>query len=572
MEVPDMAVFLRTLPHLEGLSVERVDRDEAGITTSLRAMAEGTPCPACQQASPHVHSAYGRTVAALPWSGLRVRLRVRSRRFRCHNASCPRKIFCERLPALVPVYGRRTHRCGTALLTVGVALGGRPGGRLLPALALVASRTTLLRLVRATPATPEPTRAGVAPAVLGVDEWAFRRRPPARRFGTILVDLVRHRPVDLLREATAGAFARWLRAHPGARVISRDRGGAFADGAQQGAPQARQVADRFHLLRHLGNAVKRVLQRHAHAVERVPAPELARPPASAPADQGRPLSRATSARSARPDRRASRERTKQARRERYEAVQQLAATGMTTSAIARALRLHRHTVQKYRPLSAPPERRHTWRLPSLLAPYEGYLLERWRQGCHNAMALWHELEQRGFPGKYRTVARLVADWKALARTGAPVPPPPAGLTPRQATALLLLRPQRRTTPEQRAVEQVSTVHPEIHTAVTLFDRFARLLRQAPTTTAKARAERLTRLARWIADATRCGLGEVEAFTTKLRQDLSAVQAAFTLPYSQGQTEGQITRLKALKRQMFGRANFDLLRQRFLLSAATSAPP
>ena len=108
--------------------------------------------------------------------------------------------------------------------------------------------------------------------------------------------------------------------------------------------------------------------------------------------------------------------------------------------------------------------------------------------------------------------------------------------------------------------------------MTLFDRFARLLRQAPTTTAKARAERLTRLARWIADATRCGLGEVEAFTTKLRQDLSAVQAAFTLPYSQGQTEGQITRLKALKRQMFGRANFDLLRQRFLLSAATSAPP
>src|SRR6478672_1969156 len=102
MEVPDMAVFLRTLPHLEGLSVERVDRDEAGITTSLRAMAEGTPCPACQQPSPHVHSAYGRTVADLPWSGLRVRLRVRSRRFRCHNARCPRKIFCERLPALVP--------------------------------------------------------------------------------------------------------------------------------------------------------------------------------------------------------------------------------------------------------------------------------------------------------------------------------------------------------------------------------------------------------------------------------------------------------------------------------------
>jgi transposase len=446
-----------------------------------------------------------------------------------------------------------------------VALGGRPGARLLPALAGRASRTTLLRLVRATPATSAATRGGAAPSVLGVDEWAFRRGPPERRFGTILVDLVRHRPVDLLRQATAGAFATWLRAHLGARVISRDRGGAFADGAKQGAPHARQVADRFHLLRNLGHALKRVLQRHADRLKRVPAP-------AASADQMQSSSSTTAVRPERPDRRASREDTRQAMRKRYEAVQQLAATGMSTSAIARALGVHRHTVQKYRPLPAPPERRHGWRLPSLLAPYEAYLLERWRQGCHNAMALWRELEQRGFPGKYRTVARLVAHWKALARTGAPVPPPPAGLTPRQATALLLLRPHRRSTPEQRAVEQVRTVHPEIHTAVSLFDRFAALLRRAPPPTAKAREERLTGLARWIADAAGCGLGELEAFTTKLRQDLPAVQAAFTLPYSQGQTEGQITRLKALKRQMFGRANFDLLRQRFLLSAPATAPP
>jgi transposase len=215
-----------------------------------------------------------------------------------------------------------------------------------------ARRTTLLRLVRATPATPatpEPSRAGVAPPALGVAEWAFRRGPPERRFGTILVDLLRHRPVDLLREATAGAVASWLRAHPGARVIRRDRGGdrggAFAEGAKQGAPHAKQVADQFHLLRNLGHAVKRVLQRHADRLQRVPAPAAPSPPP--PGDQGRPTSAATNAaRPERVDRRASRERPRQAMRERYAAVPQLAATGLSTSAIARALGLHRHTVPK----------------------------------------------------------------------------------------------------------------------------------------------------------------------------------------------------------------------------------
>ena len=342
------------------------------------------------------------------------------------------------------------------------------------------------------------------------------------------------------------------------------------------------MGSRFPLLRNLGDAVTRVLQRHADELQRVPGPAL--PPASPPADQAPAAAPATGARPERPHRRASRERTRQAMRERYEAVQQVAAWGMMTSAIARALRLPRHTVQQSRPLPAPPERRHGWRFPSLLAPYEGYLLERWRQGGHTAMTLWRELGQRGFPGQYRTVARLVAHWQALARTGAPVHRG-AGATTASGTAaaagdcpaaLAPAPPDHASTMRRRADAHRASRGPYRRgPARPLLDRFAGLRRQAPPTTTKAgeaRLARLARLARWTADAARSGLSEVEAFTTKLRQDRTAVQAALTLPYSQGQTEGQITRLKALKRHRFGRANFDLLRKRFLLSATTAAPP
>jgi transposase len=442
------------------------------------------------------------------------------------------------------------------------------------ALALPTSRMTLVRLLCTTPAPPA---GGRAPRVLGVDEWAFRR---GRRYGSILVDLEQHRPVDLLPDATAVGFAAWLKMHPGAAIISRDRGGAFADGARAGAPNAIQVADRFHLLRNLGAVVKRVLQRHASRVQHVPAPPpLSRAPA--PGDRASDTTRkrvggevtevSLVARPERADRRASRARTKQTMQEHFEAVQRLAATGMASSAIARVLGLHRHTVQKYRRLSAPPERRHVSRHTSILAPYTGYLLERWRQGCRSAMRLWRELASRGYVGKYRSVARLVADWKRLERAGEAVPPPPPGLTPRQAAGLLLVRPQERTGEEQQAVDRLRTVHAEVAVAMTLFERFAQLIRAGTPRTPAAAAKRLAHLTQWTAEARGSGLAEAAAFVTKLRQDLAAVQAALTLPYSQGQTEGQITRLKALKRQMFGRAGFDLLRTRFLGTPVPAAP-
>ena len=521
------------LLRLSGLRVERVavtgDIIEV-YATPARARAR---CPSCRHLTRAVHSQYTRSAMDLPWSGARVTLHLGVRRWRCRAVGCPQRIFCERLPTLLTPYGRRTRRLLETLRAIGRALGGRPGARLARPLRVPVSRMTLLRLVRAQPAPVART-----PQVLGVDDWAFRR---GRHYGTILVDLDQHRAIDLLPEATAEALATWLRAHPGITVVSRDRGGAYAEGVRQGAPTALQVADRFHLLKNCADVVERVLRRHVGLVSQVPTPEASRIPTAL----------------LRPDRRASRERTQRATDDRFAAIHRLLARGLTISATARVLGLHRHTIQKYRALPQAPQRRHTWRRASNLAPYQAYLAERWQRSRCTARGLWREIRLLGYPGAYQNVARFVAVLRKQTRTGEPAVAVTEGLTPRRAVGLALRHPQQRTPHEAEAVAQVKGLHAELDRAVSLLESFAHLLRH------RTDEQPLERLATWESEATRTGIPELVAFVAKLVQDQGAVEAALTQPYSQGQTEGQITRIKLLKRTMYGRANFDLLRQRFL---------
>jgi len=510
---------------------------DAAITMVVCTKAAEAPCPRCGQASHRAHSRYQRTLADLPWNGLAVQMRLQAHRFFCDNRACEQRIFTERIPTVAAPYARRTNRLAAWFTQVAFALGGIPGARLLRHSGCAISRQTLLRQIRSFPVASGPT-----PTVLSVDDFALRK---GRTYGTMVVDLEQHRVVDLLPERSADAVATWLNAHPGVQIVSRDRGGEYAEGAKRGAPEALQVADRFHLLRNLGDVTRRVLQRHAALVQRLPAPS--------PSPHG--LSRL------RLDREGAREATRARMRQRFEQIHDLAGSGMSKEAIARQLSLNRQTVYKYLALPAPPERHHAGPTVSALAPYEGYLLRRWAAGCHNARQLWRELHQQGYPGAYRNVARITGYLRHQARAGAQAPPAPAGLTPRQAVALLLLRPGDRTTAERQTVEQVKGLHQEVRQAVLLLEGFARLLRASP------QEQPDQPLGRWIGEVTGAGLPEFDAFVTKIRQDLAAVLAALRLPWSQGQTEGQITKLKLLKRSMYGRSGFDLLKQRVLYASA-----
>ena len=301
------------------------------VTAVVKTTAAGARCPLCERPATRVHSGYTRSVADVPWQGVPFRLRVHVRRFSCDEPTCARVIFAERLPGLVAPHARRTERLDAWLRAVGFALGGEAGPRLLRTLGLaVASPDTLLRQVRRAPAPAMPT-----PHVVGVDDWGSLR---GRRSGAILVDLERHRVLDLRPDREVETFTAWLRTPPGSDVISRDRGGSFAEGARLGAPRAIQIADRFHVRKNLVEAFQQVLGQEQAPVR-----------AAAESGTGAPLLPATRPLTA-PERHAR--LTAQTRRQvRYETVQRSRAAGKTMREIATELRMGQNTIQRLLRLS-----------------------------------------------------------------------------------------------------------------------------------------------------------------------------------------------------------------------------
>jgi transposase len=308
-----------TVLHLEACEV---DDTTAQITLRVQSTQTSAPCPLCATPARRIHSDYGRTLADLPWAQYRVCLQLRVRKWFCRNRRCRRRIFTERLPTIAAPWARRTLRLAQRLIALGVALGGKAGVRLGHAWDVRVSRNTLLRLLRRQPAPSFPT-----PRVLGVDDFALRKR---QTYGTILVDLERRQPVALLPERTAAPVAQWLREHPGVEVIARDRASAYAEGARQGAPAATQVADRFHLLQNLAEALTHVFTTHGRALDAVNATEHQQPvplpdgtsavpvppPPTPPAEQARTAQRAAR------------------RQARYDEVWALHRQGWSTAAIA----------------------------------------------------------------------------------------------------------------------------------------------------------------------------------------------------------------------------------------------
>jgi transposase len=544
---------------LPGCAMTAVTKSDSVLTITARSTAPTASCPRCGESSQRIHSSYTRHPHDLPLWDDTVCLVLHVRRFRCLNAACPAQTFAERLPQVVRPAAQRTVRLTTVLQQLGLALGGEAGARLGAVLHVPTSPDTLLRLIRQLPDPPMAT-----PTILGVDDWAMRR---GRTYGTLLVDLERHRPIDLLPDRTADTLAAWLRTHPGVTILSRDRSTEYARGATLGAPGVQQVLDRWHLIRNLREALERLLDRlHQRLAAMLTVNQPATPPMVS--IEARSLRRSTTDQIARQERRARRVA-------RYQEVQALHAQGVSKRHIARQLHMSRTTVIRYLRTDAFPERAHSRRV-SLLDPYVAYLQKRWDAGCHNGAQLWHEIHALGFPG----TRRMVSNWVVLRRElwlgrpsacgrrpafakepavcllpvldavgGHPLP------APRQLV-WLLLRPEETLMPSDQELLQTLRQDKGLETAYTLTQRFRQMMRQR---TAAA-------LDPWLSDCLASGMPELVNFASGLQREHSAVQAALELPYSNGQVEGQITKLKLLKRQSYGRAKLDLLRQRMLHAA------
>jgi transposase len=540
-------------PHLRGMTWNHLPLNLEGLEITSAARMPGNwlveadltgveaACPECGSPSTTRHSRYVRTLNDLPVQGARVCIRVRAARWRCQNTQCSQTIFVQRLPGVAAPHARRTRRMTEIVTLLGHSAGGRPGERLMARLGMPVSDDTLLRQLKRAARVGHPAEPL---RVVGVDDWAWRK---GHRFGTIFVDLERRTVADLLPDRSSSSVADWFRGHRDIEFVARDRHGLYAEGARSGAPQARQVADRFHLIANFRETAERQLSR-----------------------LGRPIRRL--------GRRASRPRTTSGHQEaaaragRREAMQVLFSrvrnlydAGGTAAEIMRTMKLGRARVQKWIRLDALPERNPMTPKSCTPAFFHPHLFRRWNHGCSSGRQLFAEIKQLGYTGSYAHLSRYLAHWRDRVTSVRPEAPQPRrqelpadpatgrSISPLIA-AMLCIKPRSLLTARQAGcVEALKAASPDFATMRALAMRFRGLLRSASK----------EKLGRWLEDARLSGIYGMQRFAQTLRQDIAAVENAATQIWSSGQVEGQINRLKTLKRAMYGRPSTELLRARML---------
>ena len=503
--------------------VEKVERS-AGFVEIWGRVAAGTACcRSCGTVCSRVHSRYQRHLDDTAVAGQPVVIHLTVRRFFCPAADCERRTFAEQAPGLTWRYGRRTPVARRVLEAIGLALGGRAGARLAAASGVAAGRATLLRLVRA---LPEPALA--TPTVLGIDDFALRR---GKSYGTVLADMVTRRPVDLLAGRHAQVAEDWLAAHPGVQVICRDRASAYAEGARAGAPDAVQVADRWHLWNNLTEAAEKCVIQHRACLREPAGP--ADPPMQAP-EADAPTALVTRI------------------QERYAAVQELIASGTGYRPAARHLGLALGTVKRYARAASVEELLESAARPSNLDAFQPYLHQRISQGQASPVRLFEEIHVQGYTGSKANVRDYIRRYTGWARASSASPLPPSV---HDTVTWITRHPDgldEETRPQLRAILGRC---PELDALHDCIRGFAVML-------TRRRGERLPG---WLAQARAIGLPGLNSFVTGIEHDLAAVTAGLTQPWNSGPMEGHVNRIKMLKRQMYGRANLDLLRKRVLMT-------
>ena len=515
----------------------------------LSSTSVGQPCPECGEFCSKLHSYYSRNIRDLPWAIYVIRINWKVRKFYCENESCFRKVFCERLGETVAPYARRTKRLSQCLNKIGFALGGNMGSKLAIFLGMPVSSSTMLRIIYSIKEDQEIT----TPRVLGIDDWAFRK---GKTYGTILVDLEKRKPIDLLPNREMETVKKWLEDHPGIEIISRDRASCYSQAAKLGAPQAIQVADRWHLLKNLGDALKRMLDKH-NAELRLAAKDIAQ----ASRQEKNEVVQQQELKMLEPEK-TNEPQEKTVPLSKFELnfleVKRLRNEGHSIRSIHRQTGLHRQTIKKYMKYEKYPGIAVSASKPSLALPFEAYLRKRWGEGQTNHKALWREIKEKGFMGSSQSVYRLVCKYPKDPSVKKLPPPLVIRTWSAQRVSLLLSKPFEDQDKEtQDYLRALYKRCPEANRASQLARKFKEM-------TDKLRKKRLDT---WIAKALESDIPALKNFAKGLQQDYDAVKAAVSLKWSNGQVEGQVNRLKNIKRQMYGRASFDLLRKRVILDSS-----
>ena len=513
-------------------AIRRIVLDGTVIALEAEATTTAAACPACGVVSQQIHDRYDRHPADLPWRGCPVHFILRVRRFRCTNHDCQRATFAEDFGAALPKRAQRTGGAHSFLVHLAWMMGGEAGARLARAAGLSVSPDTLLRLLRRDEHGEVET-----PRVLGVDDLALRR---GRSYATILVNLELSEPIDLLPGREAEPLAEWLRQHPGVEVVVRDRSEAYAEGARAGAPDAVQVADRFHLVKNASAAMDEMRQgRRRQMAVTVPDPPPPTPAAKPP--------------SARQQRMAER---RAARIARWEEVQRRHKDGEGLRHIAREMGISRVTVRRLIDTPIPPRNRIVHPRPGGLSspslqPYVIYLQDRWQEGCHNITQLFREIVEQGYPGSRSLLYTALHPWRP--------PRPPPEHRQRQKTRrfsvrwLCLRPPDQLKSDEQIALQQILDEDADLAAGYRLLQRFRKVITDRDGAALDA----------WLHDAQASNLASFAGLANGIIKDRAAVDAALTMCWSTSMVEGHVNRVKLIKRQGYGRSSFAVLRRRIL---------
>lgn len=502
-----------------GLVVDGARGDDASINITVRSSSPTGVCPSCGTVSRRVHSRYRRHVMDLPLSGRHARLVVIARRFRCDAVLCGRQIFTERFADnVLASSARRTARLDCIVHHLGLALGGRPAASFARRLMLPVSNDTLLRVVRRRARIPsEPLN------VVGIDDWAWRRN---HRYGTIVCDLERRRPVILLPDRERATAEAWLADHREIAIVARDRGGGYGEAVARALPHATQVADRWHLMENASRAFLDAVRKSM-----------------------RQIRSAIGATTINSDLLTCAERIQYEgflhREETNTAILSLAKEGVPIKQIVRRTGHSRKLVRQV----VRGEHNDVFRSrQSSLETHLPWLDAQWNNGSRNAAALWRKIRQLGFGGS----ARVVAEWATRRRRAERADAQSLARVPSARTIARLMTIGRDSLSKAETVT-IAAIEGSLPTLVEAREAIAAfhaMIRR------KAEAD----LTSWI-DRARKSL--VASFANGVGKDEAAVRAAIILPWSNGQTEGQITKLKLVKRQMYGRAKIDLLQARLI---------
>lgn len=572
------------LPDVPGLVLTKIHYGPERLLLFITTISTQADCPLCHAASDKVHSYYPRRIADLPWADFKIEFLLQTRRFYCTNPRCLRLTFSQRLGSSISAYARRTQRQTNQLHSIGLALGGKAGARMAKSLKIPVSPDTILNLVRQ---LPLPATEGVR--VLGIDDFSFRR---GRNFGTILLDLERQKIIDLLPDIKKETVAKWLQKHPEIKIISRDRAGAFAEAARLAAPQAIQVADRFHVSQNLWDACEALIKQNYQSIRQIlndkaASASIKQPDSMQPIplevgqfSENSNLNFTTVVRerpqTLRPKNLTnlnevvalnSRERKKQETRDRrlaiYQEVIALQERGFSQTEIAQKLGTNVTQVRRY--LKGVPVHGGGVQQKTILDPYKAHLKRRFfEDNFDNIKELWREIQLQGYTGGYGGVCAYFAQLKfergvfeltgrAITKRVKPLRENVPSI--RSLSWSLFLGKKRLKEAKSNQLNLILQAIPKLASGYALVQKFTGLMAQRSD----------SGLSEWLDEVEASEIEPLKSFGRGVKRDEEAVRAGLKLRWNQGPVEGSVNKLKLVKRSMFGRASFELLRTRILLA-------